>query len=110
MKITYDLEVLPERRNGARESEEVTAIKAFLAGQQKNMCFEYEDEKQAKRRYDSVRNFRLQHKLQEVFDMYRKDSCIYILRTKKKVTPGEATGRRGRKNAAPDAANIKDGE
>ena len=73
MKISYDLEHLPERRPGTRESEEVTAIKAFLAGTQKNMCFEYEDEKQAKRRYDSVRNFRLQHKLQEVFDMYRKD-------------------------------------
>lgn len=108
MKISYDLEHLPERRPGTRESEEVTAIKAFLAGTQKNMCFEYEDEKQAKRRYDSVRNFRLQHKLQEVFDMYRKDKCIYILRIKKKGTPGPTP--RQKKNAAPDAANIKDGE
>ena len=32
MKITYDLENLPERRNSTRESEEVTAIKGFLAG------------------------------------------------------------------------------
>ena len=108
MKITYNLESLPERRNGTRESEEVTAIKGFLAGQQKNMCFEYDDEKQAKRRYDTVRNFRLQHKLQEVFDLYRKDNCIYILRTKKKGTPSPTTGRKGK--AAPDATNIKDGE
>lgn len=105
MKITYDLEHLPERRNRAKESEEVTAIKAFLAGQQKNMCFEYEDEKQAKRRYDTVRNFRLQHKLQEVFDLYRKDNCIYILRTKKKGTPTD-----GRKKAAPGGTNTKDGK
>ena len=37
MKITYDLEHLPERWNGAKESEEVAAIKVFMAGQQKNM-------------------------------------------------------------------------
>ena len=49
MKISYDLAALPERRRGLKESEEVTAIKAFLAGTQKNMCFEYDDEKEAKR-------------------------------------------------------------
>lgn len=108
MKITYDLEVLPERRRSTKESEEVIAVKGFLAGQWKNMCFKYDDEKQAKRRYDTVRNFRLQHKLQDVFDLYRKDNCIYILRTKKKGVPGAASGRKGK--AAPDAANIKDGE
>ncbi len=87
MKITYDLEHLPERWNGAKESEEVIAIKVFMAGQQKNMCFEYDTPEEAKRRYDTVRNFRLTHKLQEVFDLYRKDKCIYILRIKKKGTP-----------------------
>ena len=87
MKITYDLEHLPERRNGAKESEEVIAIKVFMAGQQKNMCFEYDTPEEAKCRYDTVRNFRLTHKLQEVFDLYRKDKCIYILRIKKKGTP-----------------------
>lgn len=108
MKISYDLAALPERRRGLKESEEVTAIKAFLAGAQKNMCFEYDDEKEAKRRYDTVRNFRLQHKLKEVFDLYRNDKCIYILRIKKKGTPAPIP--RKKKNAAPDAANIKDGE
>ena len=87
MKITYDLEVLPERRSGTRESEEVTAIKVFLAGTHKNMCFEYDNEKDAKRRYDTVRNFRLQHKLQEVFEVFRREKCLYIVRTKKKGTP-----------------------
>lgn len=108
MKISYDLAALPERRRTSKESEEVTAIKAFLAGTQKNMCFEYDSDKEARRRYDSVRNFRLKHQLQEVFDMFRKDNCIYVLRTKKKGNLGPTPGRK--KNAAPDAANIKDGE
>ena len=90
MKITYDLEFLPERRNNVRESEEVTAIKAFLAGMRKNMCFEYDSDKDAKRRLDAVRNFRSQHKLQEVFDLYRID------------TPGK------KKRAAPSGTNAGD--
>ena len=96
MKITYDLEFLPERRNNVRESEEVTAIKAFLAGAHKNMCFEYDSEKEAKRRLDAVRNFRSQHKLQEIFDLYRIENCIYILRTKKSCP--QRRKRRGQQN------------
>lgn len=105
MKITYDLSVLPERRRGSKESEEVTAIKAFLAGTQKNMCLEYDSEKEAKRRYDTVRSFRINHKLQEVFDLYRYEKCIYILRLKKKGAPGDTTGRK--KKAAPDEATSE---
>lgn len=84
MKITYDLEYLPERRNARKDSEEVAAIKIFLAGQQKNMCFEYDSEPEAKRRYDAVRNYRARFKMQEIFDLYRSEKCIYILRAKKK--------------------------
>ena len=106
MKISYDLAALPERRRGLKESEEVTAIKAFLAGKQKNMCFEYDDEKEAKRRYDTVRNFRLQHKLQGVFDLYRRENCVYILRAKKQDTPSDMPGKK--KRAAPSGANAGD--
>lgn len=83
MKITYDLEHLPERRATSHDSEELLALKAFLAGQQRNMCIEYDDEKDAKRRYDSLRNFRGSRKLQPVFDIYRREKCIYIVRLKK---------------------------
>ena len=82
MKITYDLEFLPERRR-TKEGEEVLALKAFLAGKQKNMCIQYEDEALCKRRYDSLRAFRTAHQQQDVFDLYRRDDCIYILRQKK---------------------------
>ena len=84
MKIAYNVEHLPERKRGNRkESEEVTALKSFLAdGRQRNMVFEYNDAKEAKKRYDSLRNFRNANKLQEVFDMYRADRFVCIIKTK----------------------------
>ena len=71
MKISYDLEVLPPRKGppGGR-SEETLALIAFLAGKQKNMKIDYEDPKECKRRYDTLRNYRRVNKLQEVFDLY----------------------------------------
>ena len=85
MKITYDLTDLPQRKGSAgRKSEEVLALIAFLAdGQKRNMCIEYEEEKEAKRRYDSIRNYRSTHKLQEVFDIYRVDKQVVIVKAKK---------------------------
>ena len=84
MNIAYNVEHLPERKRGNRkESEEVTALKSFLAdGRQRNMVFEYNDAKEAKKRYDSLRNFRNANKLQEVFDMYRADRFVCIIKTK----------------------------
>lgn len=85
MKITYNVEHLPERkRSGGKESEEVSALKSFLAdGQQRNMVIEYDDAKEAKKRYDSLRNFRNANKLQGVFDMYRADRLVCIVKAKK---------------------------
>lgn len=38
MKITYNLQVLPQRKNSRKDSEETTALKAFLAdSEKKNM-------------------------------------------------------------------------
>lgn len=85
MKIAYNVEHLPERRRGSRkDSEEASALKAFLAdGRQRNMVFEYDDAKEAKKRYDSLRNFRNANNLQGVFDMYRADQFVCIIKTKK---------------------------
>lgn len=56
MKITYNLQVLPERTT-RRDNEETTVIKAFLAdGEKRNMVFEYDTPEEAKKRYDSMRN------------------------------------------------------
>ena len=82
MKITYDLEFLPERRR-TKDRGDLLALKAFLAGKYENMCIQYEDEALCKRRYDSLRASRTGHQQQDVFDLYRRDDCIYILRQKK---------------------------
>lgn len=92
MKITYDLPTLPQRKGSAgRKSEETLALIAFLAdGQKKNMCIEYEEEKEAKRRYDSLRNYRGTNKLREVFDIYRVEKQVVIVKTKKTARRGGA--------------------
>ena len=52
MKITYNLQVLPQRKNSRKDSEETTALKAFLAdSEKKNMVFEYDTPQEAKKRY-----------------------------------------------------------
>lgn len=84
MKITYDVEPLPERKSGGKESEELLALKAFLAGTQHNMVIEYEEEKSAKSRYGSLRKFRSDNKLQDVFELYRREKVICIIRSKRR--------------------------
>ena len=85
MKTSYDLEYLPERRkNGSREAQEITEIKGFLACRRQNMCFEYDDDRQARNRLKVIQRFRSGNNLQSVFECYRVDKCVYIVRTKKR--------------------------
>lgn len=85
MKITYDIKDLPEPKGRiGGKSVETFALIAFLADSQKgNMCFEYDTEKDAKRRYDTLRNYRNRNKLQERFDVYRVDKAVYVVKPKK---------------------------
>lgn len=97
MKISYNIDHLPERgRPYAAKSEETLALIAFLADpERKNMVIDYDDEKDAKRRYDTLRNFRLTNKLVETFDLYRpltNRAQIVIIKTKK---PGSLTPAKG---------------
>lgn len=91
MKITYDAKTLPERSpvRGQR-CEEVLAIIAFLATSKKNMVIEYDDEDACRRRYETVKSYRRSNNLQDVFDAYRKDKQIVIIKIKKKG--GEVNG------------------
>lgn len=92
LKIMYDLTDLPENktRQGGKKSEETLAVIAFLAdGKKKNMCIEYDTDKDCKRRYDTLRNYRRTNKLQEVFDLWHEGKRIYIVKTKKRQGGGK---------------------
>ncbi len=83
MKITYNVQALPERTT-RRDSEETIALKVFLAdGDKKNMVFEYDTPGEAKKRYDSLRNYRSANKLQAVFEMWRNENLVCIVKVKK---------------------------
>ena len=46
------------------------------------MVFEYDTPQEAKKRYDSMRNYRNANKLQDIYDMWRSDALICIVKTK----------------------------
>lgn len=86
MQVTYNVQIPLKKRVGSGvKSEEVREIESFLtSGNAKNMCFEYEDRQQAKRKMSTVASYRRREKLEKVFDAYRVDERIYIVRVKKK--------------------------
>lgn len=56
MNIKYNVK-LPERSSNSfgKKSDETLAIESFLAGNMKNMCFEYESKEEAKKKYATIR-------------------------------------------------------
>ena len=48
-----------------------------------NLQFEYDTPQEAKKRYDSMRNYRNANKLQDIYDMWRSEALICIVKTKK---------------------------
>lgn len=81
MKIEYDVTHLPERkRKSGKLGEATTSLQGFLGTEKKNMVIRCEDDKEAKRTYDTLRNFRNVHKLTEVFELYRSELSIVVIR------------------------------
>lgn len=91
MKVSYNVE-LPERKSfrGAWESDEIIAIKAFISGKWKNMCFNYDTPEEAKKRLAAINAYRRTKGYKEVYEAYRNDNCVYIVRLKKKVGGSDA--------------------
>lgn len=81
MNIKYNVK-LPERKifKGAAKSDEVIALESFLVGNMKNMCFEYDDAAEAKKRLGSVQSYRRSKGHKELYDVYRNENCVYIVR------------------------------
>lgn len=85
MKISYNVD-LPERKTfrGAAESDEVIAIKGFIAGRMKNMCFNYDTAEEAKKRLAAVNAYRRNKGHKEIYEAYRNENCVYVVRLAKK--------------------------
>lgn len=80
MKISYNVK-LPERPvTRAQKSDEVLALENFLLSKTKNMCFEYEQEDEAKRRCNTLRSYRRKNNHQEIYDLFRIENKLYIVR------------------------------
>lgn len=81
VNIKYNVK-LPERKQfrGGAKSDEVIAIESFMTGKMKNMCFEYDKEDEAKRKLASIQTYRRTKNHKHIYDVYRNENCIYIVR------------------------------
>lgn len=84
MKLSYNVKLPPKKEySGGKKSDERIAIEAFLQSTHKNMCFEYDTDKEAKSKLASINTARRQKKETEFYETYRIDKCIYIVRKQK---------------------------
>lgn len=84
MKISYDV-LVPKRNQwrGGTKSDEIIALEAFLTTRKmKNMRFEYDTPEEAKKKLTTLTAYRRKNSLKEVFDVFRDDTNIYVLRLK----------------------------
>ena len=79
MKVSYNVE-LPTRYPRYTKSDETIAIEGFLVGKMKNMCFEYETVEEARKRAACIAVARRKKNHTQIYDMYRNDNRIYIVR------------------------------
>lgn len=81
MNIKYNVE-LPERKTfrGGEKSDEVIALEGFLTGKMKNMCFEYEEAAEAKKKLAAIQAYRRKQNHKEIYDVYRVENSLFIVR------------------------------
>ena len=85
MKMSYDVQVedLGANRRGLVTTEEGRAIAEFMKTGRVNMCFEYDDEAEAKRRSSAVMNCckRLNEESEkEVIKYAKRGNKIYVIK------------------------------
>lgn len=84
MKIQYNVQAPPKKSfNGWAKSEEVKAIEDFLtSGNARNMCFEYDTEKEAKSKLSTISSHKRKYNTNHPkgYDAYRNGRMIYVVR------------------------------
>ena len=85
MQIRYNIKNVPERPERlGQKSDEIMAIETFINTSQKNMVFEYDTEDEAKKRLGTVRYYMKKKELDIMFEYYRVNDCVYIIRKETK--------------------------
>ena len=88
MEIKYNVQAPPKKPfNGGAKSAEILAIEDFLtSGNAKNMCFQYDSVKEAKRKTSTIGSHRKRWMAKNPgkgYDTYRVGAAIYIIRAGK---------------------------
>lgn len=85
MQLRYNVKLPPKKRTSqGRKSDERIAIEAFMQSTHKNMCFEYDTSMEAKKKLSTINASRRAKNETEIYDTYRVDQCVYIVRLEKK--------------------------
>lgn len=82
MNITYNTYV-PERPKTTRKSDEILAVENFLTMKKNNnMCLEYDTEEQAMKKTKVLAAYRRTHNHANIYDVFRVENRIYVVKTK----------------------------
>lgn len=94
MQISYDVK-LPERNSflSGQKSEEVMTVEAFIQGTQKNMCFTYDEDVEAKRGLVTLFGWRRKHPDGDLVDIFRNGSRVYVVRLSQREVKARRSAR-----------------
>lgn len=80
-KLSYNVKIPPRRKFGEK-SDEVQALDGFMVSKIRNMCFEYEDLEEAKKKAAALQAYRRKQNLKEKCEIFRIEKNIYVTRGK----------------------------
>lgn len=85
MQLHYNVKLPPKKETKhGQKSDERIAIEAFMQSTHKNMCFEYDTSMEAKKKLSMINAARRSKNETDIYDTYRIDKCVYIVRQEKK--------------------------
>lgn len=79
--LRYNVKIPPRRKVGEK-SDEVQALDGFMVSKVRNMCFEYEDLEEAKKKAAALQAYRRTNGLKEKCEIFRIEKNIYVTRGK----------------------------
>lgn len=85
MQLRYNVKLPPKKEaKYGKKSDERIAIEAFIQSNHENMCFEYDTSAEAKKKLSTINATRRSKNEADIYDTYRVDQCVYVVRKEKK--------------------------